>query len=256
MERRCGGVAPHQERCGQSAGKHGVHATPQHHRLPHALLGGDARQRGGLSCRGVVLHLHRTGGVPLHGGNQLPQFALALRHQDGGQAHGQAPAPRHQRLAHEAGHHHQPQQVRAGPVGQRKVVLHEPPRAPVLRAGHARGAGGYGKLLPGAVRDDTAQDARRGRRVFHLHGGKAYLVQPVLHRRLCVRRGEEGQHQDAAADALEVGGRQGDEDGERRAGQCGECLHRAHQGRPEHHALVQHLLRVHARRLPPRAGGS
>lgn len=54
--------------------------------------------------------------------------------------------------------HHQPQQVRAGSVGQRQVVLHEPPRAPVLRAGHARGAGGYGKFLSGAVRDDPAQD--------------------------------------------------------------------------------------------------
>ena len=26
--------------------------------------------------------------VPVHRGNQLPQLALALRHQDGGQAHG------------------------------------------------------------------------------------------------------------------------------------------------------------------------
>ena len=32
-------------------------------------------------------------------------------------------------------------------------------------------------------------------------------------------------HQDPAADALEVGGRQGDKDGERRAGQCRECLY-------------------------------
>ncbi|EKC78698.1 conjugative transposon protein TraG, partial [human gut metagenome] len=31
-----------------------------------------------------------------HGGNQLPQLALALRHQDGGQAHGKTAAPRHQ----------------------------------------------------------------------------------------------------------------------------------------------------------------
>ena len=34
------------------------------------------------------------------------------------------------------------------------------------------------------------------------------------------------QHQDIAADALEVGGRQSDEDGERRTGQCGERLYR------------------------------
>ncbi len=59
-------------------------------------------------------------------------FALALRHQDGGQAHGKTAAPRHQRPADEAGYHHQPQQVRAGSFGQRQVVLHEPPRAPIL----------------------------------------------------------------------------------------------------------------------------
>ena len=70
--------------------------------------------------------------MPVHGGNQLPQFALTLRHQDGGQAHGEASAPRHQRPAHEAGHHHEPQQVRAGSFGQRQVLLHEPPRAAIL----------------------------------------------------------------------------------------------------------------------------
>ena len=58
-----------------------------------ALLGSHARQRGGLPCGGEFPHLHRTGGVPLHGGNQLPQFALAFRHQDGGQAHGETAAP-------------------------------------------------------------------------------------------------------------------------------------------------------------------
>ena len=111
--------------------------------------------------------------------------------------------------------HHEPQQVRARSVGQRQVVLHEPPRAPILRTGRARGAGGHGKLLSGLVRDDTAENERRGRRVLHLYGREAHQLQPVLHRRLRVRRGEEGQHQDAAADALEVGGRQGDEDRKR-----------------------------------------
>ena len=111
--------------------------------------------------------------------------------------------------------HHQPQQVRAGSFGQWQVVLHEPLGPAILRARHSRRAGGHGKLLSGIVRDDTAQDWRRGWRVFHLHGGKAHIVQPVLHRRLRLRCGEEGQHQDPAADALEVGGRQSDEDGER-----------------------------------------
>ena len=55
---------------------------------------------------------------------------------------------------------------------------------------------------------------------------------------------------------MEVGGRQGDENGERGTGQCRECLYRAHQGRPHHRPLVQHLLRVHARRLPQGTGGA
>ena len=120
------------ERRGKPVGKHGMRAAPQHHRLPDTLLGGDTRQCGGLPGGREFPHLHRTGGVPVHGGNQLPQLALALRHQDGGQAHGETAAPRHQRPAHEAGHHHEPQQVRAGTFGQRQVVLHEPPRAPIL----------------------------------------------------------------------------------------------------------------------------
>ena len=160
VERRRGGAEAYQERCGQPAGKHGVRAAPQHHRLPDTLLGGDARQRGGLPGGREFPYLHRAGGVPLHGGNQLPQFALALRHQDGGQAHGKTAAPRHFRPADEAGHHDQPQQVRVGSFGQRQILLHEPPREAILRAGYARGTGGHGKLLSGTVRDDTAQDKR------------------------------------------------------------------------------------------------
>ena len=49
--------------------------------------------------------LHRASGLPLHGGNELPQFALALRHQDGGQADGKAAAHRHLGFAHEEGCH-------------------------------------------------------------------------------------------------------------------------------------------------------
>ena len=45
---------------------------------------------------------------------------------------GKTAAPRHQRPSDEAGYHDQPQQVRAGSFGQRQVVLHEPPRAPIL----------------------------------------------------------------------------------------------------------------------------
>ncbi|KXB77282.1 hypothetical protein HMPREF1860_01452 [Prevotella amnii] len=132
VERRRGGTEAHKERRGQPAGKHGVRAAPQHHRLPYTLLGGDTRQCGGLPGGREFPHFHRTGGVPVHGGNQLPQLALALRHQDGGQAHRETAAPRHQRPSDEAGYHDQPQQVRAGSFGQRQVVLHEPPRAPIL----------------------------------------------------------------------------------------------------------------------------
>ena len=162
--------------------KHGVRAAPQYHRLPDALLGGDARQRGGLPGGREFPYIHRAGGVPLHGGNQLPQFALALRHQDGGQAYGKTVAPRHQRPADEAGYHDQPQQVRVGSFGQRQILFYEPPREAILRAGYARGAGGHGKLLSGLVRDDPVQDKRGGRRVLHLHGGETDFVQPVLHR--------------------------------------------------------------------------
>ena len=68
-----------------------------------------------------------------------------------------------------------------GPSGSGKSFFMNQPREAVLGAGHARGIGGHGKLLSGTVRDDTAQDGRRGRRVFHLHGGEAHQLQPVLH---------------------------------------------------------------------------
>ena len=93
-------------------------------------------QRGRLPCRRVILYIHRACGLPLYGGNELPQFALSLRHQDGGQTDGKAAAHRHLGFADEEGRHYQPQQIRAGTVGKRKVVLHEPRRPPVLRAGN------------------------------------------------------------------------------------------------------------------------
>ena len=74
--------------------------------------------------------------------------------------------------------HHQPQQVRVGSFGQRQILLYEPPREAILRAGYARGIGGHGKLLSGLVRDDPAQDKRGGRRVLHLHGGETDSFNP------------------------------------------------------------------------------
>jgi hypothetical protein len=103
VERRCGGAEAYQERCGQPAGKHAVRAAPQYRGLPDALLGGDTGQRGGLPGGRELLHIHRTGTVPLHRRDKLPQLAFALRHQDGGPAHGQASASGHLRPADERG---------------------------------------------------------------------------------------------------------------------------------------------------------
>ena len=95
----------------------------------------------------------------------------------------------------------------------------------------------------------------RGRDLLHVHGGEAHQLQPLLHGRLQVQRGEEGQHQDVAAGAVEGRGRENHEDGERRAGQCGVGVHPPDTTEPGHRPLVRHLLRVHAERLPEGAGG-
>ena len=83
----------------------------------------------------------------------------------------------------------------------------------------------HGQLVPRAVRADPPQDQGRGRDLLHVHGGEAHQLQPLLHGRLQVQRGEEGQHQDAAAGTVEGRGRENHEDGERRAGQCGVGVH-------------------------------
>ena len=202
-ERRRGGTETHQERCRQPVGEHGLRAAPQHDGLPDAVLGGHPRQRRRLSVGGSVPHVHRAGGVPLRRRDQLQGLALRLRHPHGGQDKRQAAAHRHLRPADEAGRDDEQKQVRIGPFGKRQVILHEPPCQAVLRTRIPRGAGRYGQLLPRAVRDDTPQDEGQGRHLLHLHGGKAHLVQPVLHGRRGVRRGEEGQHQDAAAHPVE-----------------------------------------------------
>jgi hypothetical protein len=69
--------------------------------MPRHNTGGRARHSIGLESPAIrrtslprkVSYLHRAGYMPLHRGNELPQFALALRDQDGGQADGEAPAP-------------------------------------------------------------------------------------------------------------------------------------------------------------------
>ena len=183
VERRRGGTETHQERCGQPAGFNGLRAAPQHDGLPDAVLGGHPRQRRRLPGGRSVPHVHRAGGVPLRRRDQLQGLALRLRHPHGGPYQRQAAAHRHLRPADEAGRDNEQKQVRIGPFGKRQVILHEPPCQAVLRTRIPRGAGRYGQLLPRAVRDDTPQDQRKGRHLLHLHGGKAHLVQPVLHGR-------------------------------------------------------------------------
>lgn len=111
-----------------------------------------------------------------------------------------------------------------------------------FRLTEVHGTGGHGKLLSGTVRDDTPPHARAGRHLLHLHGGEAHLVQPVLHGRRGVRRGEEGQYQDTAADAVEKRERTRHEDGDGGAGKRGERLHPETPAGQEHRTVVQHVL--------------
>ena len=114
------------------------------------LLGGHPRRRVIFPPRSLP-HVHRTGGMPLHRGDEPCLLPLALRHQDGGPAQRQAHPSGHLGRADEAGHHDQPQQIHPGAFGQRQVLLHQPSRAQLLRAGRAHPAGGHGKQLQGAV---------------------------------------------------------------------------------------------------------
>ena len=112
-----------------------MECKPRHNTVDaDTVLGGDTGERGGFPLRGELLHLHPASPVLLHRGDELQGLALAVRHQDGGQGDGQTAAFGHQRSADEEGRDHEPQQVRLGAFGVGKVLLHEPPRTPVLRA--------------------------------------------------------------------------------------------------------------------------
>ena len=78
------------------------------------LLGGHTGKRGGFSFRGKFLHIHPASPVLLHGRNELQEFALALRYQDGGSGDGQTAASGYFGLADEEGGDYQSQQVRLG----------------------------------------------------------------------------------------------------------------------------------------------
>ena len=91
----------------------------------------------------------------------------------------------------------EPQQVRAGPSGSGKSFFMNHLVRQYFEQGSHVVLVDTGNSYQGLWRDDTSQDQGQGRHLLHLHGGQAHLVQPVLHGRRGVRRGEEGQHQDA-----------------------------------------------------------
>ena len=119
-------------------------APPQHRRYADAFLGCHSRQCRRFSGRGKFLHVHRAGGLFLLPRNELPELAVTFRHQDGGQADGKAAASGYFRPADEKGNHHEQKQIRIGAERFGKILFHEPPCPPILRAGHARGFGRYG----------------------------------------------------------------------------------------------------------------
>ena len=112
--------------------------------MPPRSIGRDAGQRRRLPGGGIILYLHRAGRLLLDGGNELPQLAFPFRAEDVRPHQRQTAARGHLRPADETGHHHQPQQVRAGRFGQRQVILHEPLGTAILRTRNAHRIGGHG----------------------------------------------------------------------------------------------------------------
>ena len=121
-----------QERHRFGTGPDGLQAPVQHRGRADPLLGCHSRRRGGFSGGGVFPYVHRAGGMSLHRGDELCVLSLAIRHQDGGPAQRQAPAPGHLGRTDETGHHHEPQQIHPGAFGQRQVLLHQPSCAQLL----------------------------------------------------------------------------------------------------------------------------
>ena len=76
---------------------------------------------------------------------------------------------------------------------------------------------------PVRVCEAIPQDRRSGRCVFHLHEDKPISFNCST-RRLHFDVEKKDSIKTRVVDALEVGGRLADKDGERRAGQCRECL--------------------------------
>ena len=105
------------------------------------------------------------------------------------------------------------------------------------------------------MRDDPPQNGRRGRHLLHLYRRESHIVQPLLHGRQGVRHRKEGEHQDAAAHAVEEGHRASHPRRGGRTLECRRALHRAHQVQRQYRAVVQHVLRVRKDGLPCCLGG-
>ena len=104
------------------------------------------------------------------------------------------------------------------------------------------------------MRPDQPKDEGCGRHLFHVHRRPADLLQPLLHRRLRVRRGEARKHLHAATYAVEKCRRTCHKDRGRRAGFGRQCVHRNDPNKPENHPLLQHVLRVPEGCLSPGDG--
>ena len=154
MERRPRRAESHKERYRIGFGVDGLQAPAQHHRCADIVLGRDPRRRGRFPCRGVVLHLYRTGSLFLYRRDQLPGFAFSFRNQNGRPHQRQTATPGYLGPADEKRHYGQPKQIRIGWFGLREIVLHEPYAAPVLGAGSPYPLGRYGELLSGTLLAD------------------------------------------------------------------------------------------------------
>ena len=91
-----------------------MQAPAQHRGHADLVLGGHSGQRRRFSGGGILLYLHRTGGLFLRGGNELQELTVAFRHQDGGQAHRKTVARGYFRPADEKGNNDQSKQIRVG----------------------------------------------------------------------------------------------------------------------------------------------
>lgn len=163
---------------------------PRHNTIdvPTLFWAGIPGRRGRFPCRGVVLHLYRTGSLFLHRRDQLPGFALSFQES-------RWPTASAANLFHldisdlprKKWHYGQPEQIRIGWFGLREIVLHEPYAAPVL--------GSREPISSWSIRGTPIRDSARLIREVtgsqdgiyqNLHRGEPHIVQSLLYRGLPV----------------------------------------------------------------------